>query len=843
MRASRTRGHARLFAVAAAVASAASPTSVSGAPGETCDDPIPIAQLPFITLDSTTGRRDDLPLFPGAGCIQDPLVGQGPDVVFVLQPQPLHADSVVFYAAPRDGWDLTLSLRAQDCRNGPCVGGADARGPGGFESIAIAAVPGVPLFLVVDGVAGGAGEFSCIAYERGDTLCHHLIAPALMVTQNVAKGAGPREAWKAETSPTHRILAPEVCHRTYEVPWPRVAADGSAIWITNARAEGGFTFLGLPLPSSATAIVQLFGSYTVSPKPPGVLRIPIPCQANFEVSGRQIVITRDAGDWAQSTVSARVLVQPFFDPPWWPASTRTCPQPPDAAPECHEAEPWAIASGVVPGDVPSGIPQIVDLVFQSRARATGGGFARGAVHRFDLDIECIDPPAGLGDQALAIVRPRLDIERVLVTPQRARQGADLGVLAGFTAEFVPVDSAGTPGGLAPSLGHGFAAGLFVTRSAELQAAFADSVPPDTSVVATWAGGALSPFAGPVLHAPSDLEFDPHGGFAYGLHAAAATAFDPQTGQPAYGSGVVARITAGGAQSVVAAALHSPVALAFAPGAPWDSALYVAEIAAGRLSRVTAGGVVTTFASDLALPTDLAFAGGGWGDVLVVTEADTVAPDSLRHANAGRLSILTPAAGRTTRVAGLHLPTAVVATDPAGPLGGDVFVAVWNALDAEGLPVPQSGRILRIDAAGGASDFVTGLEQPTRLAYAPPQDLYVAVAGGFVHVTVEDPTDAPPPREAGAPRVPLLLDAAPNPFNPTTVLRFETPERRHLRLDVFDAGGRRLRTLADRDFAAGVHRVLWDGTGARGARLASGVYVARLRGRDGSEVVTRLVLVR
>jgi hypothetical protein len=83
---------------------------------------------------------------------------------------------------------------------------------------------------------------------------------------------------------------------------------------------------------------------------------------------------------------------------------------------------------------------------------------------------------------------------------------------------------------------------------------------------------------------------------------------------------------------------------------------------------------------------------------------------------------------------------------------------------------------------------------------------------------------------------------PNPFNPTTVLVFELPQTGPVVLDIFDARGRRVRSLMRAALEAGTHRVAWDGRDARGVRLGSGLYFARLQaGEDTS--VRKMVLAQ
>lgn len=63
---------------------------------------------------------------------------------------------------------------------------------------------------------------------------------------------------------------------------------------------------------------------------------------------------------------------------------------------------------------------------------------------------------------------------------------------------------------------------------------------------------------------------------------------------------------------------------------------------------------------------------------------------------------------------------------------------------------------------------------------------------------------------------------PNPFNPVTTISFSLDTPAPVILEVFDINGRRVATLADRQFTRGSHQVRFDASG-----LASGVYTYRL----------------
>ncbi|HDQ44185.1 MAG TPA: T9SS type A sorting domain-containing protein [bacterium] len=75
---------------------------------------------------------------------------------------------------------------------------------------------------------------------------------------------------------------------------------------------------------------------------------------------------------------------------------------------------------------------------------------------------------------------------------------------------------------------------------------------------------------------------------------------------------------------------------------------------------------------------------------------------------------------------------------------------------------------------------------------------------------------------------VLYPNHPNPFNPSTRIRFELPEETDVWLTVHDVTGRRVVTLIDGRLGAGGHTVTFDA-----ADLAGGIYVYRIRAGDRS----------
>lgn len=77
----------------------------------------------------------------------------------------------------------------------------------------------------------------------------------------------------------------------------------------------------------------------------------------------------------------------------------------------------------------------------------------------------------------------------------------------------------------------------------------------------------------------------------------------------------------------------------------------------------------------------------------------------------------------------------------------------------------------------------------------------------------------------------LVQNFPNPFNPTTEIRFTLARSEHVKLVIYDILGRKVRTLIDHNMSNGRHASLWNGRNDAGNSVASGVYVYRLETKN------------
>jgi hypothetical protein len=95
------------------------------------------------------------------------------------------------------------------------------------------------------------------------------------------------------------------------------------------------------------------------------------------------------------------------------------------------------------------------------------------------------------------------------------------------------------------------------------------------------------------------------------------------------------------------------------------------------------------------------------------------------------------------------------------------------------------------------------------------------------VELELQRNASPHPTTGLPVQVALTQNQPNPFSPSTSIRFYLPQRDRVSLQVYDVAGRVVRELASGTQDAGHHVVTWDGRDAGGRPAGSGVYLCRL----------------
>jgi len=92
--------------------------------------------------------------------------------------------------------------------------------------------------------------------------------------------------------------------------------------------------------------------------------------------------------------------------------------------------------------------------------------------------------------------------------------------------------------------------------------------------------------------------------------------------------------------------------------------------------------------------------------------------------------------------------------------------------------------------------------------------------------------APLSTAAAVPRAFVLYPNYPNPFNPSTAVRYDLSTAGVVHLGVYDLVGQRIRLLQSGYQPAGQHKLEWNGADENGIVVASGVYLLRLETDQG-----------
>lgn len=173
-------------------------------------------------------------------------------------------------------------------------------------------------------------------------------------------------------------------------------------------------------------------------------------------------------------------------------------------------------------------------------------------------------------------------------------------------------------------------------------------------------------------------------------------------------------------------------------------------------------------------------------------------------------------------AGYHSIT--LESPPEITAGEDIYVSVHITNASYGLPIccdamgPWETSTTYLSSTGFAGSWYDmGVNENTdvaiRVRTTPTLDLAVA----------DDPISIPYEFN--------LLDNYPNPFNPSTTIRYTLQRRAEVRISVYNILGKKVCTLVDGVKPAGEHSIIWDGKDSDGKEVASGIYLYRLIAGD------------
>ncbi|MEZ5360368.1 MAG: T9SS type A sorting domain-containing protein [Candidatus Zixiibacteriota bacterium] len=97
-------------------------------------------------------------------------------------------------------------------------------------------------------------------------------------------------------------------------------------------------------------------------------------------------------------------------------------------------------------------------------------------------------------------------------------------------------------------------------------------------------------------------------------------------------------------------------------------------------------------------------------------------------------------------------------------------------------------------------------------------------------------------QAGLPENFALDQNYPNPFNPMTTIRFVVPIQTHVRLDIHNILGQRVKSLVDEELPRGEYTVTWYGTDDNEKSVATGIYFYRIQTEQFSQC-RKMVLLK
>ena len=149
---------------------------------------------------------------------------------------------------------------------------------------------------------------------------------------------------------------------------------------------------------------------------------------------------------------------------------------------------------------------------------------------------------------------------------------------------------------------------------------------------------------------------------------------------------------------------------------------------------------------------------------------------------------------------------------------------------------EAGSVLPADGGEADLDLTIGPGENLVLTYDVPavrpdesRDFFLVVRGqheesGGAAVALNAAASA---RAAVLPVSFALHQNRPNPFSGTTTVRFDLPVASRVDVSIFDLQGRRVRTLASGEFAAGFQSVVWDQRDDAGNGMRPSVYLCRL----------------
>jgi hypothetical protein len=85
----------------------------------------------------------------------------------------------------------------------------------------------------------------------------------------------------------------------------------------------------------------------------------------------------------------------------------------------------------------------------------------------------------------------------------------------------------------------------------------------------------------------------------------------------------------------------------------------------------------------------------------------------------------------------------------------------------------------------------------------------------------------------------LLQNFPNPFNPTTTIEYNIPQKGDVNISIYSINGQKVKEFVYQSQQAGTHKLIWDGKNESGNTVASGFYI--YSAKFGKEVIAKKMI--
>jgi len=169
----------------------------------------------------------------------------------------------------------------------------------------------------------------------------------------------------------------------------------------------------------------------------------------------------------------------------------------------------------------------------------------------------------------------------------------------------------------------------------------------------------------------------------------------------------------------------------------------------------------------------------------------------------------------TRLEGLNLKEAIIDNV-------EKTVVVYGIVLEEKNIAPGDGPLINLTVAGKDVNKINFTS--TTIG---KQEGITLVTPAAKEVPYEFENSYTPPNVSALPKDFDVFQNFPNPFNATTTIRYALPVNSHVRLEIFNILGQKVKILVDEEQTAGNKQVIWDGRNERGDVVSSGVYFYRI----------------